>query len=236
MSESDAPTKSINPWTLWVPIIMMTLGVVVFFNYLDYIDRQAKGKEKDRPPFAWKLELDLDGLTERSGKAVKLADLRGKVLLFSHVYTSCPIGCSQIISEMKDVYDKFADKHPDLQFVSFAIDPNDGPERLHKYAAANDITKDNWWFVNGDQARIRTYLSHVVKFYPVKEKPKDQQTSEVDKFEHDMRLALIDAHANVRGMYDIMNPDPEFRELARKRLLKDLAYVLEEHEKELAQP
>jgi cytochrome oxidase Cu insertion factor (SCO1/SenC/PrrC family) len=229
---SDTPPKSINPWTLWVPIIMIVLGVVVLYNYLIM---QSLEKDKDRPPYLTRLERDLDGLVERSGKQVKLSDVKGKVMLMAHVYTSCPVGCSQIVGEMKDIYDEFTPKHPGLQFISFAIDPDDGPDRLTKYAEANDITKDNWWFVNGDQKKIRTYLSHVVKFYTVKEKPKDQQTSIVDKFEHDMRIALIDHLGHLRGMYDLMNPDPELRALAKNRLRKDLTYLLADQAKP-AQP
>jgi protein SCO1/2 len=230
---SDIQPKRINPWTLWVPIIMIVLGIVVLYNYL--IMQQLE-REKDRPAYMTRLETDLDNLTERSGKQVKLSDLKGKVMIFGHVYTSCPVGCSQIVAEMKDIYDEFTPKHPGLQFVSFAIDPEDKPERLKQYADANDVVKDNWWFVNGDQAKIRAYLSRVVKFYEVKEKPKAQQTSEVDKFEHDMRLALIDHLGHLRGMYDIMNPDAEFRELAKKRLRKDLALLLTDQEKATAKP
>jgi cytochrome oxidase Cu insertion factor (SCO1/SenC/PrrC family) len=233
MSDSAPTEKTINPWTVWVPIIMIILGVVVLYNYLVL---QSLEKNKDRPAYITRLEKDLDGLTERSGKQVRLGELKGKVMVFAHVYTSCPVGCSQIVAEMKDIYDEFAPKHAGLQFVSFAIDPGDNAERLKAYADANDIVKDNWWFVNGDQTKIRTYLTHVVKFFAVKEKPKEQQTSEVDKFEHDMRIALIDHAGHLRGMYDIMNPDPEFRDLAKKRLRKDLGYLLADQEKELAKP
>ena len=171
MSDSSPTEKTINPWTVWVPIIMIILGVVVLYNYLVL---QSLEKNKDRPPYITRLENDLDGLTERSGKQVRLGELKGKVMVFAHVYTSCPVGCSQIVAEMKDIYDEFAPKHSGLQFVSFAIDPGDNAERLKAYADANDIVKDNWWFVNGDQAKIRTYLTHVVKFYAVKEKAKEQ--------------------------------------------------------------
>lgn len=233
MPESPPTEKTINPWTVWVPIIMIILGVVVLYNYLVL---QSLEKNKDRPPYITRLESYPGGLTERSGKQVRLGDLKGKVMVFAHVYTSCPVGCSQIVAEMKDIYDEFAPKHAGLQFVSFAIDPADNPERLKAYADANDIVKDDWWFVNGDQKMIRVFLTNVVKFFAVKEKPKDQQTSEVDKFDHDMRIALIDHAGHLRGMYDIMNPDPEFRGLAKKRLRKDLGYLLADREKELAKP
>ncbi len=232
MSEPTAK-PSIHPLTIWVPIIIMALGVVVFYNYAV---TQSLKEEKDRPAYLTRLEKDLDGLKERSGKDVKLSDVKGKVLLLAHVYTTCPVGCSQIVAEMKDLYDEFVPTHAGLHFVSFAIDPNDGPERLKFFAEANDITQDNWWFVNGDQAKIRTYLSRVVKFYEVKEKPKDKQTSEVDKYDHDMRIALVDHEGHLRGMYDVMSPDPEFRAFAKKKIRRDLAYLLAQQEKTTPKP
>lgn len=231
---SEAPSKpSVHPLTVWIPIIMMALGVVVFYNYAV---TQSLREEKERPAYLTRLEKDLDGLQERLGKEVKLSDVKGKVLVLAHVYTTCPVGCSQIVSEMKDLYDEFTPKHKGLHFVSFAIDPNDGPERLKQYAEANDIMQDNWWFVNGDQAKIRTYLSRVVKFYEVKEKPVAAQTSEVDKYDHDMRIALVDHEGHLRGMYDVMSPDPEFRAFAQKKIRKDLAYLLAEQEKTAPKP
>ena len=227
MSE-PAAKPSIHPLTIWVPIIIMAMGVMVFYNYAI---TQSLKQEKDRPAYLTRLEKDLEDLQERSGKVVKLSDAKGKVMVLAHVYTTCPVGCSQIVAEMKDLYDEFVPKHAGLHFVSFAIDPNDGPERLKQYAEANDILQDNWWFVNGDQAKIRTYLSRVVKFYEVIEKPKEKQTSEVDKYDHDMRIALIDHEGHLRGMYDVMSPDPDFRSFAKKKIRKDLAYLLAEQEK-----
>ena len=229
MTEPAAKPK-IAPWTIWIPIIMIALGLVVFVNYVNYLNMQNTGREKQRPPRMARLETDLEGLTERSGKAVKLSDLKGKVLLLGHVYTTCPMGCATIIEEMKKIFDEFSPKHPGFQLVSFAIDTGDDAKRLRQYAEGNEITSDRWWFVNGDQTRIRNYLTKVVKFYPVIEKPKEKQTSTVDKYEHDMRVALIDAQGNLRGMYDILNPDAEFRDLARVKLRKDVAWVIDEQE------
>ena len=226
---SLSPTeKRINPWSLWIPIILIVLGVVVLYNYLVI---QTMQREKDRPPYYTRLEHNLDGLTERSGKKVALNDLRGKVMLMAYVYTSCPRGCSMIVEEMKHIYDEFAPSHPGFQVVSFTIDPDDTPENMKKFADSRGITKDNWWFVNGPKKEVRTFLSYEVKFYDVKEIPEKDRFSPADKYEHDMRVALIDHEGHVRGMYNIINPDQEFQKLDREKLRKHLAYLLAEQEK-----
>lgn len=226
---SDLSTeKRINPWSIWIPIIIIVLGVVVLYNYLVM---QTMQREKDRPAYFTRLEHNLKGLTERSGKQVELNDLRGKVILMAYVYTSCPRGCSMIVEEMKHVYDEFAPTHPGFQVVSFTIDPDDTPENMKKFADSRGITKDNWWFVNGPKNDVRTFLSYEVKFYDVKEIPEKDRFSPADKYEHDMRVALIDHEGHVRGMYNIINPDPEFQKLDREKLRRHLAYLLAEQEK-----
>jgi protein SCO1 len=227
--QSESTPPRIAPWTIWIPIIFIAMGVVVFQNWL--ADQALKTKDK-RPPLMRRLDIYPADLHERAGKTVTLNDQRGKVLLLSHVYTTCPVGCSAIIAAMKDVFDEFAPKHPELQFVSFAIDPNDNPERLKAYADANDIATDNWWFVNGDQKHIRAFLNKVVGFNEVKEKEKPTQTSEFDKFEHDMRIALVDHQGHVRGMYNLVSPDADTRDIDLKRLRAALRYVLDEYQKE----
>jgi hypothetical protein len=59
--------KPINPWSIWIPIILMVCGVVILYNYTVI---QSMRKDKDRPPFMTQLKDDLE-LVERSGKKVK---------------------------------------------------------------------------------------------------------------------------------------------------------------------
>jgi cytochrome oxidase Cu insertion factor (SCO1/SenC/PrrC family) len=212
----------LNPWSIWIPIIIIMLGVVVLYNYTVY---QSMRNDKDRPPFMTQIRSDLH-LVERSGKKVNLSDVGGKIILAAHFYSTCPSGCSVIIDEMKSVYDQYAKNDPRIQFISFAIDPGDTPERLKEAADGYGITGDNWWFVNGDQPTIRTFLNLKMKFFKLEEVPEKERTSPIDKYRHDMRVALIDQKGHVRGMYEVMNPDPEFRQIYQKKLRKDLEYLL----------
>ena len=222
--ETEKPR--INPWSVWIPIIFIMLGVVILYNYTVI---QTMRKDNDRPPYLTQIRDDLD-LVERSGEKVKLSQLSGKIILAAHFYSTCPSGCSVLIDEMKGIYDQYAPTHPNLQFISFAIDPGDTPERLKEAAEGYGVKGQNWWFVNGDQPTIRTFLTHKMKFYKLEEKPKEQQTSPIDKYNHDMRIALIDGEGHLRGMYEVLNPDPEFRQIYQKKLRKDLDYLLKEAE------
>jgi len=222
---------SVHPLTIWLPIIIMALAPL--WSFTTTPSRRAWREEKERPAYLTRLEKGFDGCGERLGKQVKLSDVKGKVLVLAHVYTTCPVGCSQIVSEMKDLCDGIRRKRqggwaslvlrrpPEVQ-----TSRPGAPEAVCRRLTTSRRT--TWWFVNGDQAKIRTYLSRVVKFYEVKEKAKDKQTSEVDKYEHDMRIALVDHEGHLRGMYDAHYPRPGVRAFAQKKIRKDLAYLLAE--------
>lgn len=229
MSDS-IPTEErprINPWTIWVPIIVIVLGVVVLYNYLIHEQQRQAGAEKDRPPLLSRLESDLS-LTERSGKEVRLEQLRGKIMLVSWVFTRCPRGCAGVVAKLKKLHEEYGN-NPDIQFVSFTLDPDDTPEMMGKFASGIGITpNDHWWFVNGPKDRVRDYLTRYMQFRPVQDIPEAERLSPDDKYIHDLRVALIDHKGHLRGLHDIMNADQEFQKFWDAKIRKDLDYLLKE--------
>lgn len=223
MTQPLLPSKPINPWTIWIPIIIVMLGVVVFYNYL--VEQSLK-RDKDRPPYLGRLENDLE-LTERGGKTVHLSELKGKVILAGYVYTRCPRGCALVVSKMKKIYDEFG-SDPGVQFLSFTVDPDDTPQILTDFATSRGITKDNWWFVNGPKDAVRSYLTFQFKFAGVKEIPEAERFNPADKFIHDMKVAIVDHKGNIRGHYDIANMDPEYESFWNEKIRKDLKLLLSE--------
>jgi len=227
MNVSPAKEK-LSPWTIWVPIIIAALGLVVFYNYLIY--RSRIDNDVNRPPILGRLEKDLD-LTERSGKTVHLADLKGKVLVISWVFTRCPRGCAAVIAKLKKLQAEFANESG-LQFVSFTLDADDTPEMMKKFASGLGIKDDaNWWFVNGEKDAVRKFMTSQAQFRPVQDMPEADRLSADDKYIHDLRVAVIDHLGHVRSLADILNPDPEFAKFWDEKLRKDLHYLLNEQKK-----
>jgi len=232
MNESP-PKAKLSPWTIWVPIIIATLGIVVFYNYLIY--RSRIDNDVNRPPILGRLEKDLE-LTERSGKTVHLEDLKGKVLVLSWVFTRCPRGCAAVIAKLKKLQAEFADE-PGLQIVSFTLDADDTPEMMKKFASGLGIKDDaNWWFVNGEKDAVRKFMTSQAQFRPVQDMPEADRLSPDDKYIHDLRVAVIDHLGHVRGLADILNPDPEFAKFWDEKLRKDLRYLLKEQKKSSYNP
>src|SRR5262249_11436771 len=61
-------------------------------------------------------------LTERSGKTVTDADLKGKVWVASFVFTRCTGPCPQVTATVRRLQEQLPDR-PDLRFVTFTVDP-----------------------------------------------------------------------------------------------------------------
>jgi cytochrome oxidase Cu insertion factor (SCO1/SenC/PrrC family) len=237
----EAPRR-INPLTLWVPIIFIVLGVVVFYNYLIYTSMEAKKNKEtqtdaqgttrsnERPAYLGRLEKDLE-LVERSGKTVHLADLRGKIIIASWVFTRCPRGCAGVIAKLKKLYAELGD-NPNVQFISFTLDPEDTPEMMKAWATGVGIKDtDHWWFLNGPKDDVRKYMTFSFQFRPVQDLPVEDRLTPDDKYIHDLRVALVDHAGHVRGLHDIMNADPQFQEYWDKQIRTDLNYLLEEQKK-----
>lgn len=226
---NDSPPKAkLSPWTIWVPVIIAVLGLVVFYNYLIY--RSRIDNDVNRPAILGRLEKDLE-LTERSGKTVHLADLKGKVLVISWVFTRCPRGCAAVIAKLKKLQAEFANE-PGLQFVSFTLDADDTPAMMKKFADGLGIKEDaNWWFVNGEKDAVRKFMTSQAQFRPVQDMPEADRLSPDDKYIHDLRVAVIDHLGHVRSLADILNPDPEFAKFWDEKLRKDLHYLLNEQKK-----
>lgn len=232
---SEPTPKTINPWTLWIPVIMIALAGVVTYNWLAYLEFKAREEQDGRPPYLKRAEGDLI-LTERDGREVRLSQLRGKVILAAWVFTRCPRGCAGVVAKMKKLSEEYAGRD-DLHFIAFALDPEDTPAMLSAFAGQVGIQPDApWWLVNGDPEQVRDFMTRQLGFRPVKAIPEEDRLSPEDKYMHDLRVALIDHQGNVRRLADIVNADPEVASFWDGQLRRDLDYVLKEKAKSAGNP
>jgi cytochrome oxidase Cu insertion factor (SCO1/SenC/PrrC family) len=223
-SRNDAFPMAI---VVWVCVIIATLGIVVFYNYLIY---RSRVDNAERPPVLGRLEKDLE-LTERNGKKVHLEELKGKVLVISWVFTRCPRGCAAVIAKLKKLHEEFASE-PNLHFLSFTLDADDTPEMMKKFASGLGIADDaNWWFLNGEKEAVRKFMTSQVQFRPVQDMPEKDRLSPDDKYIHDLRVAVIDHLGHVRRLEDILNADPEAQKFWDGKIRQDLRYLLNEQKK-----
>jgi protein SCO1/2 len=102
-------------------------------------------------------------LESATGQRVALADLRGKVLLVTFVFTTCTDSCPILTAKLAEIGRALGrDFGTEYAFVAITVDPlNDTPARLRTYAASFGADTPGWHFLTGAPGDI----SEVVRRY-----------------------------------------------------------------------
>ena len=215
---------------LWgiVAVVCITVVSIVAWRW------QARAISEANP------QLPLEGLknfgavpdftfTERSGRKVTLADLKGKVWVAQFFYTHCTDICPLTVPQMGLLHLEYLND-PDFRsavhFVSITIDPErDTPEVLRKYAERFSADPDLWLFLTGDKAAIIRLAQQGFKLgFGEEANPPEvaKKTGEDKELFHSSRLILIDRNAQIRGYYSGIDAE------AMVRLRRDLKTLLVE--------
>jgi len=81
------------------------------------------------------------GLRTWNGKNVRIGDYRGKAVLVTFVYTSCPDVCPLIVDNLVRVKDRLGPDAKRLQIVAVSVDPGgDTPDAVKRFLTAHRAT------------------------------------------------------------------------------------------------
>lgn len=153
-------------------------------------------------------------LTAQDGRRLSLDELRGKIVVVTFIYTSCPDACPLLTAKMAALQNDLGRLFgPEVFFVSISVDPErDTPEVLTRYAQAHGANLDGWAFVTGTPDEIRT----VTRQYGIY--TKKPVAGGVD---HTFLTSLVDPRGTLRVQYMGVRFDPN-------ELLHDLQSLLRE--------
>jgi protein SCO1 len=140
-------------------------------------------------------------LMSQDGEPFSLADLRGKVVAVSFIYTQCPDICPLLTQKMVQVQDELgADFGTRVQFVSITLDPErDTEEVLKDYAQFWGAKADGWNFLTGAPDAVH----EVVRRYGV------YFSKHADSVDHSQLTSIIDGKGTMRVQYLGARFDPE---------------------------
>jgi protein SCO1 len=153
-------------------------------------------------------------LASQDGTRVALADLRGKVVAVTFIYTLCTNTCPVLTPMMSFVQDQLgADFGVKIAFVSITVDPKrDTPEVLKEYAHAFGANLAGWFFLTGPSDVIQDVTRRYGVF------ALKSASGDVD---HTFLTSIIDRRGILRVQYLGARFDPnEFR--------RDLLSLLQE--------
>ncbi len=138
-------------------------------------------------------------LTDQDGKVVRLADLRGKVLLVSFIFTTCSGSCPATTHRMAKVQEALQKAgHLDrgrVRLLSITLDPaRDTAPVLRRYMQLYDVDSASWSFLTGPQDRIARTIADWGMW--VKPAPNGQ-------LDHPSRIFLVDTRGRIREIYNL---------------------------------
>jgi protein SCO1/2 len=145
-------------------------------------------------------------LDSARGSRVALADLRGKVVVVTFVFTTCNSSCPILTAKLADIGRSLgSDFGRKIAFVAISVDPgNDTPTRLLNYAAAYRAAVPGWHFLTGTPKEIDSVVRNFGSF------AKQADSGSVN---HLFLTSLIDRTGMLRVQYLGTRFDP--REMQR---------------------
>jgi protein SCO1 len=148
-------------------------------------------------------------LTERSGRTVRLDDLKGKVWVANFLFTRCTGVCPQVSGTLARLQSELAGKD-DVLLVSFSVDPeHDTPEVLRAHAERYGADADRWLFLTGKRDEVYPLIRE--SFLLAVEQNEGTARTPGNEVTHSPRLALVDRRGHVRGYFDGRLVDEEGR-------------------------
>ena len=155
-------------------------------------------------------------LTNSMGHPVTRADLDGKILVVSFLFTSCSLTCPEVSRHMAEIQ-KLTANDPDVQLLSLTVDPrSDTPSALAKWGAHYGADTNRWMFLTGDQTVEHTLIGESF----LKTDPNDPFNYMPGGFTGTDRIAVVDKHGRTRVYFDGLRsetPEAVVAEISRLR-------------------
>ena len=155
-------------------------------------------------------------LTERDGRRITLAEMRGKVWIADFFYTTCPGPCPMLTSRLSELY-SVTRTLAGVALVSISTDPQkDTPDVLQQYAKKFGAA-ENWLFLTGEKSEVYQLANQGFKLGVT-----DEGGTEKEPNTHSTKLVLVDKNGTVRGFYDGLSADQT------QNILRDTHILLKE--------
>ena len=135
-------------------------------------------------------------LTDQTGKSVELRSFKGKVVVVTFLYTSCPYPekCPMLaatLKKLRDTLTQVTELRDRFQLLSITLDPKrDTPEALRAYAHGMDANTDNWTFLTGKPGVITKVAALFGMVY----------YTDKGVIDHNIRTGVLDSQQKLRVM------------------------------------
>jgi|GEM_PF-691942 len=158
------------------------------------------------------------GLTNQYGEEASLSDFRGRVVVMSFLYTSCPTVCPLIISKFIEAADMLGDTAGnEVIFIAVSVDPEgDTVEGVKGFVEKKGLG-GKMYYLTGD----RSELEEVWNYYNVYVNKSEPDASGNYMIDHTAIVYVIDKKGNLRLLYPSLQWWPKFLVGDVKTLLRE---------------
>jgi len=144
-------------------------------------------------------ELPNYSLIDQENKVIQLTSFRGRILVFTFMYTRCPIPdfCPRMSQHFREVYDALKDINisKDWHLLSISFDPDfDTPKILKNYSKAFSSDLKKWSFVTANSSVIDEMTS---RFGIIVRRPK----ASITDWDHNLRTVIVDPNGVIQTIY-----------------------------------
>jgi cytochrome oxidase Cu insertion factor (SCO1/SenC/PrrC family) len=137
-------------------------------------------------------------LTDESGRTITRADLDGKFLAVSFLFTGCSLTCPEVSKHMAEIQRLTANAN-DVRLVSLTVDPrSDTPPVLAKWGARFGADTNRWCFLTGNKSTLHGLIAKSF----LAQDSSDPFNSMPGNFTGTERIAVVDQHGRVRAYFD----------------------------------
>ena len=177
--------------------VLVGLGFWVAATALSRRD-ELRGIPPDQPR-----QLADFSLTDSTGRLVTRAELDGKILVVSFLFTSCSLTCPEVSKRMAEIQ-KLTATNDDVWLVSLTVDPRtDTPPVLAKWGARFGADTNRWHFLTGKKTVLHGLLAQSF----LAQDHGDPFNSMPGNFTGTERIAVVDRHGRTRIYFDGLRPE-----------------------------
>jgi protein SCO1/2 len=143
-----------------VPIavyVLLAAGVLLFVAGLGGLlfSLHARSQQLLGPTISGDTPAPDFTLTDQNGQPVRFADLRGKVVALTFLYTNCPDVCPLIATKLGQADQQLGADRARVALLAVTVDPvHDTPAAVRAFNVEHQLQQANWHYLLGSVAQV----------------------------------------------------------------------------------
>lgn len=158
-------------------------------------------------------------LLDSGGRTVTRADLQGKVLAVSFLFSGCSLACPVVARRMQEI-DLLTAHDQDVRLISLTVDPrSDTPPVMADWGARFEVNTNHWLLLTGNEKAVHSLIGDSF----LKTDADNPFNSMPGNFTGTENIAVVDKHGRTRLFFDGLNdqtPAAVVKEINRLRAEK----------------